>query len=285
MSPTVRVLALLLAALALVPALAPPGAAHISGFSQGKSMDVGPYLAYVATQGPAGSQPEDVFAQTSLTFTAQLARRSDGSLVTTLPGTISLAGPDGWTKTLEMQSDNTGFLVASAVLPAPGNYSVTFGTRDEGGSYQNGSTIQAYPNLPFRIRAVDPGQDILAGARTSIALETLDPVTLDRVNAFDDLQIDVERWSDDHSTKYSQETVDARHAGVGLWKIDYVFDQPSMFHLRFASRSGGFNMTDVPIMHLYATQPSSAATAKSPGAGFVGVSVAAVAAALVARRR
>ena len=275
-----RVLPILLL-LALLP-LAPSGQAHISGFSQGKSLNVGPYLAYVATQGSGGS-PEDIFADSPLTFTAQLARASDGSLVTTLPGTISIAAvSSNWNKTLQMQSDGTGFLVASAILPAAGNYSVTFQTKDQAGSYQNGSTIQAYPNLPFRMRAVDPAQDIIVGATTTLALESDDPTDLRAADKFSDLQVDVERWSDDHTIMYGATTVNARHAGPGLWKIDYVFPQPSMYHLRFASRAGGFNMTDVPIMHLYATQ--SPAAQKTPAPGLVGLGASVLVAFALARR-
>jgi hypothetical protein len=46
------------------------------------------------------------------------------------------------------------------------------------------------------------------------------------------------------------------HQGTGLWTASYAFPTAGMYHLRFASQSGGFNYADIPILHLYVTDPT-----------------------------
>jgi len=247
-----RRLALLLTLLAALAA-APSANAHIEGFSQARSLLLGPYAAYV------DPQPTNVYANNSISFSALVSDNATGNYVTTLGATMVMRGPDNWSKSLDMAHDPTGYLVGSFILPARGNYSATFILHAPNGTdYSQSTTFTAYPDLPVRIQSADLQQDVTTGSRTVLAIETVDPITGQRVDKLNDLQMNVERWSNDHSQLFDQQQVTLKHQSKGLWTYDYNFPKASMYHLRFASRSGGFNYDDVPILHLYATDPPPA---------------------------
>lgn len=263
-------------------ALVPTAGAHIEGFSQARSLPLGPYQAYVEPQ------PTTIYANSTLSFSALITDNATGGYVTTLSATMVLRGPNGWTKTLNMTRDSTGYLLASLVMPGAGNYSADFVLHDKDRDYSSSTSFVAYPDLPFRIASADPGQDVYAGSRTPIAIEVTDPLTGERVDKFDDLEISMERWKDDHSAMLGHDSLTPKRDARGLWKVDYTFKEPGMYHLRFASRSGAFNYDEVPILHLYATDPALGGSAPAkkgvpePGVGLV---VLALAGLVLARRR
>lgn len=237
----------LLVTLVLLP-LVPSASAHIEDFSQAQSFVVGPYLVYLEPQ------PATVYANSTITFSAQIATAEDGRLVTRVPATLALSGPQAYAHTVELEHDGRGYLVGAATLPGSGNYTASVLLRDDAGEYENATSFLAYPDLPVRLRSADAEQDISPGARATLTFETLDALTLMRADKVEDLTVRVEHWSDDHKTLLASEEVTLARSGVGLWKADHVFPDPGMYHLRFASRSGGFNYDDIPILHLYARQ-------------------------------
>jgi hypothetical protein len=246
----------LLALVALL-ALLPGASAHISGFSQAKSLEMGPYAVYIQPN------PSDVYANNTISFSALVSDNATGNYVTNPSASMALQGPGNWSKSKDLVKDPSGYLIGAFVLPEAGNYSATFILHAGGQDYTSSTTFTAYPDLPVRIQSADVSQDITVGAVTKLAIETVDPITLGRVDKITDLEMNIERWSSDHSIMYEQHEVSLNHTGKGTWTVEYAFPQASMYHLRFASRSGGFNYDSVPILHLYATDPTPA----DPGPG------------------
>lgn len=268
-----RVLAVLLV-LALAHAL-PSADAHISGFSQARSLTVGPYLAYLSPS------PETVYANATLTFSAQYADGKTGAALSKhVPSSIQVGGPGAFHKTLELVDDGAGYQVASLTLPSPGNYTARLIVEADGKQYTNDTDFRAYPDLPVRIAPADTAQDIVAGSRVPLVIETRDPITLQPHDIVKDLTVRVEHWSEDHKTMYAYEDMTANRTATGTWRFEYRFGEAGMYHMRFASTSGAFGYDDVPLLHLYAT-PRSAADKPAPGPSLAAVAVGLVAAYVV----
>jgi hypothetical protein len=260
-------------ALALAPALA---SAHIEQFSQAKPLVLGPY------NGVIKPQADIMFANTALSMTAIFSNSADGTLAN-VPATLDLIAPSGQTKHAEMKPDGTGYVTASVAVFEAGNYTARVTVKDDAGEYSNETTFPVYPDLPVRFRS-DPGQsDPLVGQTFPIVIETVDKTDLTPKDAFADLTLTLERWTDDHTQILGTETIPLTHASVGQWKADHVFPVKGMYHLRFSSLSGGFKPDDVPILHVYALDPppGSNRTPLPQGAVFVAVGLAAL---LLARR-
>lgn len=81
----------------------------------------------------------------------------------------------------------------------------------------------------------------------------------------------------------SSQAIETDPAGPGLFRLDHVFPQPGMYHLRFSSSDGGFMPDDVPLLHAVSAAPPTP-TSKTPfPALFVLVALGAVA--VVRQRR
>jgi hypothetical protein len=264
-------------ALALAPALVD---AHIEQFTQAKPVSLGPY------NGVLRPKPEIMFANTALSMTAIFSRSSDGTLAN-VPATLELVSPTGEAKRAEMKPDGTGYVVASIAVFDPGNYTARVIVKDDTGEYSNATTFSVYPDLPVRFRS-DPNQsDPLVGRSFPIVIQTVDPVDLTPKDAFTDLTLTLERWTDDHTRILDAESLPLNHAGAGLWKADHTFPIKGMYHLRFSSLSGGFKPDDVPILHVYALDPppGSNPTPLPPGALLAALVAAALLLAPGQRRR
>lgn len=270
---------LLLAALLL----APLAAAHVDSYMQSRALQAGPYLVFFEPR------PAPPFANHTVSLVVQLSDAGTGTPVRgDVPVTILVAGPGGFTERKPAESDGTGYQIASMVLPERGNYSARVLIRDDATNETHGADteFEVFPDLPFRIRPVDVALDIYIGQRTPIAFEVLDPITLERKDdAFPNLTVNVEHWSDDHTTFYSAEEVAAQKTGTGVWRIDHTFKEAGMHHLRFASAAGGFNYADVPLLHVYALQPQEGELTQTPGLGTLGAVVALLGAFVLLRRR
>lgn len=207
-----------------------------------------------------------------------------------LPATsILVAGPEGFQNRTTMVNDGTGYLIASMRLPSAGTYSARIFVRTEGNdTYAADSEFEVFPNLPYRIRAVDTAADVLTGERVTLAFETVDPDTL-ATKDLRDLQVKFEHWSDDHVTFLGEKQADeVTKIGPGTFRVASTFAEAGMYHIRFASEAGGFNYADVPLLHIYAISPEQAGVAQekdAPGAAAALAIVGMAAVALALRRR
>lgn len=239
-------------ALAASSALAPVASAHLETFSQATGVSIGPYSALLQPR------PDPVFAHAPLSVATAFSRASDGAFVTHISAHLEIAPPEGEIVRVEMSPDGTGYLVGATTLGEPGTYSVRLVASDGDGEYANETTILAYPNLPFRIRTADPDQpDPLSNRSYTFAVSVVDNETLTRPYELRDLTLTIERWSDDHETLLGSDSkAMTRGARPGVWNAEYLFSATGMAHLRFSSASGGFKPDDVPILHVYAKEPT-----------------------------
>lgn len=269
---------LVLAALAV----APLAAAHVDSYSQSRALQAGPYLVFFEPR------PTPPFANHTASMVVQVSDSSTGSMVRDVPATILVGGPGGFNERKVAESDGTGYQIASMVLPERGNYSARVLLRDPATNETHAADteFEVFPDLPFRIRPVDVALDVYIGQRTPIAFEVLDPITLERKDdAFANLTVNVEHWSEDHSTFLGAEEVVAQKTGTGVWRIDHTFKEAGMHHLRFASAAAGFNYADVPLLHVYALLPEEGEIQQTPGVAAWGALAAAFVALVLLRRR
>lgn len=247
----------------LLALLAPTAAAHVETFSQARALQAGPYLAYLE---PSPTPP---FANGTVSFSVLVSSAENGGILAKVPGSILIAGPGGYSARMNLTPDGTGYLIASTVVPNPGMHSVRLflrnTTTDE--THSADTELEIFPNLPFRIRAVDQAQDIVTNTTIPIAVEVVDAVTLARTDAVADLRVRLEHWSDDHTRLLGSEDVTPSRAGTGVWKFEQRFREPGMYHIRFASAGGAFNYADVPLLHVYATEPPPAEDNETPSVG------------------
>lgn len=269
------------AILALV-LLAPAALAHVDSFSQSATLQAGPFLVFFEPR------PTPPFANATVTMVAQVSLASTGSLVTNVVATALVGGP-GVSERKALQPDGSGYLVASLFLPEPGSHSARILIRNASSNetFSADTEFEVFPDLPVRIRPMDVAQDVYVGELTPLAFEVVDPDTLERTGRLADLKVRVEHWSEDHKRSLGAEEATPRQTSPGVWRIDHRFAERGMYHLRFASDAGGFNYSEVPLLHVYAVNAPPAATddpAKAPGPA-VALVVGAVAALALVRRR
>lgn len=248
-----RIAAFLVAAVLALLAGATLVGAHVESYAQSKALQAGPYLVFFEPR------PAPPFAESPASMVAQISSASTGALEKNANATILVAGPEEFSERKKMENDGTGYLVASMTFPARGNYSVRIFVKDAGTDQTHAaeSEFEVFPNIPYRVRPVDQTADVITGQRVPLAFELDDPITL-APKHLADLRIKLEHWSDDHTTFLGEQAEVATNVGNGVWRIEPVFAQSGMYHIRFASTAGGFNYADVPLLHVYATSPQSA---------------------------
>lgn len=260
----------LLAALVLPLALG-PAQAHVESYAQSRALTVGPYLVFFEPR------PTPPFADNTASMVAQISDGNTGTLLREVDARVVVAGPAEFAERKKMEPDGTGYFVASMVLPERGNYSARILIHDAGRNETFSATteFEVFPDIPYRIRPVDAAADTYTGERSRLAFEILDPLTLARKEV-PDLSIRVEHWSEDHTEFLGAEEVTPERVTPGVWRIDHVFGETGMFHIRFASEGGGFNYADVPLLHVYATRPPSGSSenADTPALPLVGLALA-----------
>ena len=231
--------------------LVPLASAHVDSYSQFRSVAVGPYLI--------GFEPRPTvpFANTSTSVVAQFQDNDTGAPLRSVPSSVLVAGPNDYVFRAPLNPDGTGYHVASTILPWPGNYSARVIIPDEstGQNYSADTTFEVFPDIPYRIRPVDLEADAIIGEVTRLAFEIVDPDTFARKDP-GDLSIRIEHWSEDHTQFLGAEDATATRLSPGIWRIEHVFKEGGMYHIRFASDAGGFNYADVPLLHVYAQPPS-----------------------------
>lgn len=239
----------LLGALLLV---APLASAHVESYSQSRALTAGPYLVFFEPR------PTPPFANSTASMVAQFSDGATGTLIRTLPATVIVAGPLDFSARKRMESDGTGYHVASMVLPARGNYSARILIEGEDGATHSADTeFEVFPDIPYRIRPVDQSADVYTGQRTPLAFEVVDPISLAPKNVAD-LSVRMEHWTEDHTQFLGAEDATVTRVSSGVWRIDHVFEDQGMYHIRFASEAGGFNYGDVPLLHVYAVSAEDA---------------------------
>ncbi len=280
MTPGKATVALLALALLLS---APAAFAHVETFTQSKTIQAGPYTLFVSPQ------PEIVFANTTMTVSAIISRSDTGSPARDVTATFLVAGPDDLRKRTQMRDDRSGLLVASMLLPQRGVYSVRILVTDANSTHNADMELEAYPDLPVRVHSADAEQDVFTNQSTKLLFEVVNRTRLtpDTENVTD-LRVLFEHWDDNHVVMYGTEEIDGKHIGDGKWEFDHTFRGRGMYHIKFASRSGGFTYSDVPVLHLYATTKlAEPGTNQVPASSVpaLALGVLAAAALVVARRR
>lgn len=277
-----RLLVLLGLALLLV---APPAAAHVESFSQAKTVNAGPYTVFLQPK------PDVVFANTTLSMTAQIYFTDTGSRARETSATLIVGGPNDFSKRTEMRDDGAGYLVAAMLLPHRGNYSARVLVKDANTTYNADTEIEAYPDLPFRIRAGNAEQDVYVGQKATVTFEMVNRTSLRPMDGPSDLRIRLEHWNEEHTALLGTEEAPLISLGGGRWQLDHTFPDRGMYHMKFASEAVGFTYADVPILHLYATNPpgvtddGDGGSNKTPAPGLAPtLALLAVAAFVLARR-
>lgn len=247
-----------LALLAILLLAAAPAQAHVETFSQSKTVAAGPYTVFIQPR------PDVVYANTTVTISAQVADNTTGAIARHLAATLLVGGPDNFTKRTEMRSDGS-YLLGITALPSPGTYSFRILLKEEDGTTYNADTeMEAYPDLPVRIRSANAVEDTFVGEPASLTFQVVNATSLQPTESLADLRMRLEHWSDDHSAMLGATEVDLTHEGRGVWRLNHTFPERGMYHLKFASQAGGFTYDDVPILHTYASNPPPTGAEQDP---------------------
>ena len=269
-------------ALLALALLAPVAAAHLETYSQAVPLTLGPYSALVEPV------PTPAYANTALTLRALFTKTDTGTYATRLNATVDVTFPDGSNQTKPLEPDGTGYFIAYVVVRDPGEHLARFAVTDAAGRHENSTNITVYPDVGVRIRPADADlPEPVVGEAYPLGVLVLDNVTGRPEEGLADLRVDLQHWTDDHRTMLgSHEVVLEKDAG-GAWRARYVFPEKGMYHLRFASSSGGFNYDDVPLLHVYANDPLPGQSSSQEKETPLGPAAAVVAFVLVAllRRR
>lgn len=268
----------LIVALAL---LAPAAVAHVESFNQSQALTAGPFLVFFEPR------PIPPFVDDAASMVIQVSDSDTGARISRIPITVIVAGPNDFAERKTLESDGTGYFVAAMRFPSAGNYSTRILLKDERTNETHGvdTEFEVFPDLPVRIRPVDLEADAIVGTRTILAFDVIDPDTLSRKDALDDLSVKIERWSDDHREFLGETTVPAQKISPGLWRLEHTFQATGMHHLRFASQGGGFTYADVPLLHVYAITAEEAGIQPEETPVPIVVAIAAIAIAGILLRR
>lgn len=256
---------------------APLAGAHISSLTQGAIVRAGPYSLSFSPS------PESPYTNETVGLTAEVAEQ--GLRARNVRVVANVTSPDGAQTTAPLVDDGTGYLVGTFRPTEPGTYAIRLDVRNmSSGEVHSGETsIDVFREMGFRIRSLDPNLDIVAGQTTTLAFETVDPITLQRKDAFKDLTLTIEHWTSDHKTFLDSVVVPMDNPSPGLFKVDHVFAHGDSYLLRFSSQAAGFKPDDAPKIHVDATTLATPPSADTPLP--VGLVALAVVVAVLARRR
>lgn len=269
-------LVLLLAATTL-----PVAGAHVENYSEAGSFDLGDdYSAFLDPQKPP------LYAGSTVTLTAYITDKSTGALVQNgIQVFANLSAPGGYQKTVELKHDGARSYLNGVVVTQPGEHTVVLSVHDDAGVHEGTTSFAVYPDLPVRFSPADAEADQYANVTTPMQFQVIDPRTYGPAD-LDDVTLRIEHWTDDHETMLDADEMPLRKGQDTIWETEYVFPQRGMYHLRFASDSGGFTYDDVPLLHIYAQDgaPPEPARAETPAAGAT-AALAAIALVAAALRR
>lgn len=248
--------ALLLAVLVLA---APLAAAHLETYNQAVPIAIGPYSAIVEPF------PQPVFENTNLMLRALFTRLDTGAYATNVTVTLDLQYPNGTNETRPLNPDGRGYFLTNLVVRHRGDHVARVTVKDAAGEYSNATNVTVYPDAAVRLRAADPdAPEPVVGQEYPLAVLTFDNVTGGLTDKLTDMTLRVEHWTDDHGTLLGSEEVVLNRTEKARWGARHVFEEKGMYHLRFASSSGGFNYDDIPLLHIYANDPVPARQPPAP---------------------
>lgn len=254
-------LALALGAALVATALAPAASAHFDDMNlNAATLRVGPYSAFFEPR------PATPFAGAATSLVAQVAPTATGTPIrgNEVEVSVNVTGPGGMAVDRLMSPDSTGYFLTSLTFPQPGQYTAILKIREPSGAeHTNRTTLDVYPDLPYRVRPVDNALDVFTNQTTPFAFEIVNATLLTRDTRLTDLQVRLEHWDDGHTRKLSESVIEAQRTPAGAWRADAVLPASGMYHLRFASSSGGFNYDETPPLHVYASN----AVGSTDGAG------------------
>lgn len=243
----------------LLAFVSPLASAHLETFSQAKPLLVGPYNALLEPY------PAPAFENSALTIRSLFTRVDTGRYATSLDVTLDFTSPSGATQTKRLEPDGTGYFVALVSIQEAGEHVAKLTIKDAAGTYANATNVTVYPDVGVRLRAADLDvMDPVVGAPYPLGIQVVDNVTLAPSVVLTDLTVKLEHWTDDHETLLGEVEVPLTDAGEGVWRATHTFPVAGMYHLRFASRSGGFNYDEVPLLHVYAST-AAPTTGDPPG--------------------
>lgn len=230
---------------------AEPATAHVSAYSDAQSLATDRYYAYVSPT------PSPMYAGSPIAYSVTL----EGNRLEYNPSraNVSLDFDDGqgWQERLPLSVAGGAFR-ANLTMPHAGNYTTTLRITDERGDETNVTTFHVYPDLPIRLAAADATLDARTNTTTRIHMLTLDRAGQPVNATFDALEAGIEHWDPAHTVMLGADERPMQRANATTWVLDYTFHESGMFHLRFASASGGFGYDDVPMLHLYPLDPEPA---------------------------
>ena len=230
--------------------LAPLAAAHLETFSQAVPLTLGPYSALVEPF------PAPAYENTALTIRALFTRTDTGAYATRLNATLDVAFPDGSNQSKPLEPDGSGYFVAYVLVRERGEHGARVTVTDAEGSWSNATDVTVYPEVGVRLRPADPDlPEPTVGEPYPLGILVLDNATLAPKESVTDLRVDLQHWTDDHVTMLGSEEVRLEKEGAATWRATHTFREKGMYHLRFASSSGGFNYDDIPLLHVYANDP------------------------------
>lgn len=181
---------------------------------------------------------------------------------------FNVTGPLGFSAADSLVTDERGIASFAFFAPVSGDHELRIGVVEGDAIHANRSSLHVYPDHPYRIWAADAiPSDPVVGRPYRVAIAVVDHVTQDPALDVKDVRARVERWDAAHANLLSTEEVAMRHEGLGTWSAMHTFETRGMYHIQFASDSGGFVFGELPAMHLNAkSPPAGVSRSQTPGA-------------------
>lgn len=236
---------LVLAVLAAM--VAPLAGAHMEAYSETKPVAVGAYSLIL------DPTPSPIYVNSTIQF-AITTYGQNGAPARADPN-ITATFPNGTTRELRVNVLTPGYSTASLPIRDRGNHTLTLRI----GADEGRASFEAYPDLPFTITALDPSMDVAINSSVMLGFQTVDRELGFPYLGFDDLAVRIQLWADDHSRILNETNLGLQHDGGGAWTSNHTFPQRGMYHMSFASTSGGFDHADVPLLHTFANEPTPVA--------------------------
>lgn len=238
---------------ALLLAAAWPAAGHVGDFSEGKSFAAEPYSGtlmpvqdYIYDNRPAGLR---VLLVEKAGPGFKAANRSTDIAWTASLGQETLAGSFAAT-TLEGQWES-----ANTTFPKGGEWNVTLSIRGAAGNRTLSVPMMVYKQLGYRMKPVNAELDPYLDEETTLGFRQVwyDAALQPSRTPLEDVTMRIERWDQLHKVMLSSQEVQMSQTG-DAWEYDHEFQETGMFHMSFASRSGGFGYEEMPIQHVFVVE-------------------------------
>lgn len=235
----------------LAVGLAAPATAHVSAYSDAQSLATDRYYAYISPS------PSPMYAGSPISWSVTLEGNRLEYNASRANVSLDFDDGQGWQSQLPLTLEDGAFR-ANLTMPHAGNYTTTLRVIDERGEETNGTTFHVYPDLPIRLAPADATLDARTNTTTRIHMLTLDRAGQPVDATLNALDARIEHWDPAHTVMLGADTRPLQRVNATTWVLDYTFHESGMYHLRFASASGGFGYDDAPMLHLYPLDPEPA---------------------------